>query len=466
MIRKEYLIQQYLKYLNSLTKEDVISSFKPVIEQLSKEALEKLIEMNNADIIPYHVAIKNELVEQLMAMNIVEVDAYISDDDWGDSIYNEELDDSLVEFFTNVIRLISYCYKNEQKPLAFQLVKKLYSIDFVCAYNDEESDYSEEKNDEEVRYIKNYYIDHFDSELGFIIKHEKIEDIYVEAAIITKDIKTLIDLLLNKYNTYDFIDMIRQQDSSLLYFMGERIIEENLDCRGTRDIFYLFDVINDYCLYLKAVEVFFKKAPKVLTRFINAFYDEQNDNHNTEIENIVSKKIMTIDKDDELFHQYIYEPVIMDILYMFPKEEYILKYYSLFEGDKAFIVFNSLKDELFFRHIRKNDKKWLYITSDLLDNGYENNKYILRAIFKKDEDDAILKQGQINYLKRAKYNKKRILSDLIEYVKKIGRNYNSKSYYRYRDFVNEIEKDINHEVDLIKIVKEAYPTRPKLQEIF
>ena len=181
MIRKEYLVQQYLKYLNSLTKEDVISSFKPVIEQLSKEALEKLIEMNNADIIPYHVATKNELVEQLMAMNIVEVDAYISDDDWGDSIYNEELDDNLVEFFTNVIRLISYCYKNEQKPLAFQLVKKLYSITFVCAYNDEESDYSEEKYDKEVRHIKNYYIDHFDSELGFIINHEKIEDIYIES---------------------------------------------------------------------------------------------------------------------------------------------------------------------------------------------------------------------------------------------------------------------------------------------
>lgn len=32
---------------------------------------------------------------------------------------------------------------------------------------------------------------------------------------------------------------------------------------------------------------------------------------------------MTIDKDDELFRQYIYEPVIMDVLYMFPKEEYI-----------------------------------------------------------------------------------------------------------------------------------------------
>ena len=466
MERKEYLVSQYIKHLSSISKEEVISSFIPIIEQLSVESLEKLIAVSNANIIPYHIANKNALIERLMAMETIEVDAYIEYDDWGDSTYEEELDNELVEFFINTIRLILYCYHNEQKELAFQLVKKLFSIVFVCEYYDEEIDYNNEDDEERNRYIKNYRIDYFDSKLGFVIKDEKIDEMYIEAVIHAKDITELNNLLLTRYDTYDFVDMIRRLDSSLLYPLGERTIKEHADTRFSRDIFYLFDVINDYNLYRKAVDCFFESDPRILTRFVDNFYDEQINSHNTEIEDIVYQKIMAIDKDDELFREHVYEPVVMDLLNIFPKEYFILKYHYLFSGDKAFIVLNALDDNIFYEHIRNDEKKWLLIASDLFIDDYDNVKYIVRALFKNDSENVVLEQGNKNYLKRVRFSEKKLISDLIKYVVDKGKDHTSKTYYRYYEFVNEIMRDTNNTIDLRTIVKEAYPGRSKLQEAF
>ncbi len=454
MNKKEYLLKQYLDYLNSSPKEKIISSIEPLIRQLPEDTLEKLLDLSNANIDPYFIANKKELLDIFFEMGEMEIYGYITYDSWHDSNFEYSLEEYDKKILSNVIELICYLYDHDGELEAYSLADHLYSITFNCTFYDEYDD----KYDENETYDINEVFYKLDC------RHlkDKLDNIYLKSLIRNRNVELIIKYLY-KHDTHRSIDVIYKENHPLLYDLACYILNTIKSLRHLNDSTYIFELLDDYNLFKEATYKYFINTPHILSKFVEIFYDGGEGKHDDEIAEIVNELLFSIYE-----WYYHYESTFVSLLKIFPSSELITRYYILYdEGDEPFIIFNCLEDDIFYKHIKPSDKKRLTIKTLFIEKGYGEVRYIVKAIFGTyNKDDLLISKGSINYLKRAKFNKTSVLSDIVEYVKRIGKDYNSKSYYNYAELVEEIYNDINKEIDLFTAVMGEYPNRPKLREVF
>ena len=454
MNKKEYLLKQYLDYLTNSSKERILSSIKPLIRELPESTLEKLLSLSSVNIDPYFIANKKELVDAFFEMGEIEIEGYVTYDDWYDSNFEYSLEEHDKKVLSNAIELICYLYDNDGVLEAYSLSNHLYSIRFNCTFYDE---YGEEEGESET-----YDINEVFYKLECRNLKDKLNSIYLESLIHNKNVELIISYLY-KHDTDRTLDVIYKENHSLLYVLGQYMVDNLDSLRQLNDSTYIFELLDDYCLFKDATIKYFINTPHILSKFVESFYDGGEGKHDEEIAELVNELLFSI---FEWYHHY--ESTFCSLIHKFPTNELITRYYILYEeGDRPFIIFNYLEDDIFYKHIKPSDKKRLSFKTSLIDKDYREMRYIVKAIFGTyDKDDELICNGSVNYLRRAKYNKGSVLNDIVGYVKRIGKEYNSRTYYQYAEFVEEIYNDINREINLFTIVMNEYPNRPKLREIF
>lgn len=452
--KREYFKEIFIKYITSQTKENLIKLIKLNVDKMSTDDLIELIDETQIPYIPFFVKNRNEIIDVFLDLDTIFIKGYCKEDDWYDFQYSYSLDTKTRDLLDNIIKLIVYLYEHSEEENAFELVNKLYELTFECTYA---TDYNDDYETE------SYSIDHIFDKLKTCNSEEQIKSIYVHSLVKTKNIPMLHSFLKHNYSVKDKIDEIYFIDKTVLFDLAMYSIENaNLIDNYTGDSCYIFDLINDFDLYQKAVIFQFIKFPKIITEFLNKYL--HNDLYKQRTIDTVTEVFLSLSTLDANYFHYDH---LLEILEKIGNSELIIKFYELYKGQIPFIILNNLPDDLFFKYLREEDKN-KYLDSELNNfMNYNDFNCIIRGLFFNTSNKyQIIETGIKKCLKRTSYNKRLILNRVIEYAVKIGENYTSKSYYSYFDVISIINEDIRGAVNLFKIVKDNYPNRPKLQKIF
>src|SRR5574344_26201 len=409
MEKKEFYKNKLVEKVKTLPKETLLEFYLKEIDNLSLSQIEESLLYFNFDLNEFFTFEKEEIIKNLFSIDKIDLKGSVSNaEPWGDPDYSWELDSQSNKILSQATHLAFVSYNEGQKQIAYDIVNKLYDIEISVEFFD---DYCDDSIDYE-----SYGFSDVSSDLDV-----KSEDIFLikkirkESAIYGNNIDTIIDLLSTSYiDDYEgFIDDIKRINPQLLYRAGDAICDRPSLWRFMSNMDYIYSVIDDYKLYKKAVITI--HGPSIFISFLNKYH------YLSQTKGLIKDDLFkTIEQYLEEIYKnksqsYMHRKAIETLLSYFPNNrEYILKYYELYDDDKAFIIFNNIEGKDFNVYLKESDKKYLKPNERVfphLDNGsYCEN--VVRCIFDTaDKKDAVLYQGGLKYLKRVSIDK----ASLIKY---------------------------------------------------
>ncbi|MDY6391861.1 MAG: hypothetical protein SPL80_03385 [Bacilli bacterium] len=154
--KRDYCIRTLNEHAKGLSPQDLFEEYQTLIQSLSPEQLEALMERFGEDPDDFVYQEGNEVIDQLFQLDEVRIDVFYENyhDDTGEPHFHSQKED---ELFHRAVLLMTKLVAEDFEQ-AYAIAKKLYSIEYTYDFYEP---YSDECYDSDIRSFADVYHDFF-----------------------------------------------------------------------------------------------------------------------------------------------------------------------------------------------------------------------------------------------------------------------------------------------------------------